>query len=469
MTGQFTIDLPSNALGTQPSENLDVQIGSQGGSPIFAATATSVVANSQPEPGNPAVPLLEDVTDPGALQQVGNAYTLDLGTLPVGDMPEINFAIANNTGAPADDLTGGFVVTTGSYVVFNGDTTFAALAPGQVYSAILASVDTGSLGSNSETLTFTPQELNASGYTAVLPAITLTINDTVELPAGATVNSPTVINFGTVRAGTTPSQAVSVTNSSITGAAALDASASVSGAATTTGAINQLAPGATDDTNLLVGLATSAGGAQSGLATVNFYADSGGDNTEFISSQPIEVLGSVYREAAASIPGLIAHVGNSGTQAIAITNSDPADGFSENLIATVVGTTGSVTTSGSATGDIAPQATSNALSVSYPTTATGTDGSVTLDLVTDGTGIDGFGTTDLGQVTLPVTIDNHAQAAFEEISGGGTFAQTGSDYTLNLGTIVQGMSVGELDLGVVNSASGPAGTAFRHLPLHIRP
>jgi hypothetical protein len=68
------------------------------------------------------------------------------------------------------------------------------------------------------------------------------------------VNSPTTINFGNVRSGTTQNQAVSVTNIANVGAPGLDASLSPSGAATGTGTITQLAPGATDDTSLSVGL-----------------------------------------------------------------------------------------------------------------------------------------------------------------------------------------------------------------------
>ena len=201
-TGQFTIEVPANALGAQPSENLGVQITAPSGTEVLGATAETVVANDQPEPGNPAAPILEDLGDVGTFTQNGNAHTLNLGTLPFGDMPEIEFPIVNAASAPGNELTGGFTVTAGSGVAFSGDTTFAALAPGQVYTGLVGTIESGILGANSETLTFTPQELNASGYQAVLPNLTLTINYAVELSAGGVVNSPTTIDFGAVRAGT---------------------------------------------------------------------------------------------------------------------------------------------------------------------------------------------------------------------------------------------------------------------------
>ena len=139
-----------------------------------------------------------------------------------------------------------------------------------------------------------------------------------------------------------------------------------------------------------------------------------------------------------------------------ISNSDTADGFSESLIASVVGTSGSVSVSGTSTGDIVAGGTGTALAVSFPTGAVGTDGTVTLDLETDGTGIDGFGTTDLGDISLPVTIDNDATAAIEQLSGPGTITGSGGSYSLNLGSIRQGTGSLAARFGVVNSAMGPA-------------
>ena len=119
-------------------------------------------------------------------------------------------------------------------------------------------------------------------------------------------------------------------------------------------------------------------------------------------SQSIEVSGAVYRPGTASVAPITVQVGQSTTQ-LSITNSDPDDGYSENLIATVVGTTGGVTASGT-TGEIAPQATNDAITLGLSAASPGTVGTVTLDFTTDGRGIDGLGTEDLGEQTFSVTV-----------------------------------------------------------------
>ena len=122
------------------------------------------------------------------------------------------------------------------------------------------------------------------------------------------------------------------------------------------------------------------------------------------------------------------------------------------MIASLVGSSGSVTFSGTTTGDIAPQETSSAFSVSYSTASAGFDGTITLDFATDGGGIDGLGTQDLGSRTFNVSVDNFAVAAFEKITSGGTLTHSGNAYTLNLGTISGGVGPLNLQLAVSNAA-----------------
>jgi hypothetical protein len=53
-------------------------------------------------------------------------------------------------------------------------------------------------------------------------------------------------------------------------------------------------------------------------------------------------------------------------------------------------------------------------------------------------------------------VNNYATATIQELSGGGTFNQTGTTYTLNLGTLAQGTSQAPIDLGILNDVLGPA-------------
>ena len=86
-------------------------------------------------------------------------------------------------------------------------------------------------------------------------------------------------------------------------------------------------------------------------------------------------------------------------------------------------------------------------------------GQVTLDLKSDGTGIDGLGQIDLGDVTVPATVTSNnvaAAAQIEELSWRGPSTRHGSVYTLDLGTI--DTAPGPINLGVLNTAVAPADT-----------
>ena len=331
----------------------------------------------------------------------------------------------------------------------------APLAAGQS-DWFYVTANTSAVGSNSETFTFSPTDVNASGYSAGLADDTLTLTDTVEAPATAQVDTPSEITLPNVRVGTQDEQALSITNATSAPAAGLDASIFMINNAIGSGTITDLGAGATDNTDIQIGVATTTAGQKKGDVTVDLKSDAGNGNVSFLPNQYIEIFGAVYRPGSASIPAIIAHVGDPTSQALRITNSDPTDGYSEDLTATVVGSAGGVTISGSTTGDIAPQQTSSAISIGYSTTSVGSDGTVTLDFTTDGTGVDGLGTQDLGDQMFSVTVDNYAQAAFAQISGGGTLTSHGNALTLNLGDISAGNDPVTLRFGVVNGAAGPA-------------
>ena len=188
-----------------------------------------------------------------------------------------------------------------------------------------------------------------------------------------------------------------------------------------------------------------------------------------LPSPQVTVSGAVYRVAAASIGAVneIVHVGDPGTVALAVTNTDPADGYSENLIASLAGTTGDIGIAAAGpTGDIAAGASdATTLAVGLSTAAAGTvSGNATVALTSDGgtgTGsLDGLGQTSLAPQTVPVdiTVDNYAAAGLSAsgIVTDGTNAQGGANYTLSLGTLSQGSATPMVDLDALNTAAGPA-------------
>ena len=117
-----------------------------------------------------------------------------------------------------------------------------------------------------------------------------------------------------------------------------------------------------------------------------------------------------YRAAAASAhtpePANFGnhHISDIVSHALTIGNTAPADGFSENLDASIGGATTGITASGSFTG-LAPGASdSTHLSVGLNTSAAGAkSGTATITLFSDGTGVDRSGTTDIGTQTVDVT------------------------------------------------------------------
>ena len=240
-------------------------------------------------------------------------------------------------------------------------------------------VETGVLGANQETIVFTPQERQCQRLFRFAAGADPDDHRYRRGTGCATLNTPSSITFANARVGTVESQAISVTNSATAPAASLDATVSAYLGATASGTISKLAPGATDATDLSVGLNTSTSGLVAGLVAVGFKSNSGSGVTAPLPGQTVEVSGAVYQPGTASIAPVTAYVGSQGTQALSIANTDAADGYSENLIATVVGTTGGVTASGT-TGDIAPQATSNAIALGFSTASAGVPGTVTLDL-----------------------------------------------------------------------------------------
>jgi hypothetical protein len=232
------------------------------------------------------------------------------------------------------------------------------------------------------------------------------------------------------------------------------------------GTITSLAPGAIDDTSIAVGLDNTSAGAQSGTVTMDFASDGSvsGVNGAYPETQDMTLTGNVYRLAAASItvPDVILHVGDgsgSVTELLTVTNTDPADGYSESLLATALGGAGGdVTGASGTTGDIAAGSSdSSSLSVTISTAAASAGGTVAVGETSDGTGIDTLGTTALGTIDVPVNIavDNYANPTIQQVGGSATLSQVGDTYTLNFGTVYQGYDVID-SLDVANDVTGPA-------------
>ena len=462
------ITLPTNVLGLTPDANVELQVAATDNTPVAIPVAQTAVVNPMPEAGPPAQAAFINETPDSTFTRSGNAYTLDLGTILQGATgPLINVALANIAAVPADSLSGVFGAPMGNGFVVTGNDLPAAIAAGGVYTGLFAAVKSDTPGAHSETITFTPEDTNSSGFQAAQAPITLTIEDVIGASAAAALNTPSTIIFPNVRVDTKESQAVSISNTAAPPAAALDVNPVSANGATVTGAITGLAAGGTDASSIRVGLDTTTAGSKSGIVTLAAASETATGSSALPDSPIIDVFGAVYREAAASVAPVNAfvHVGDTGTIDVTVANADPNDGFSEALIAAPAGVTGPFTDlSPSPTSPIAASA-SAAITLAFSTATAGVlTGSISLGLASDGgTGpgsIDGLGTIALAPVSaaVTVTVDQYAQAAFEDVSGAGDFTNSGTAYTLNLGTVLQGSAPLTANLGVINAAIGPADT-----------
>ena len=189
----------------------------------------------------------------------------------------------------------------------------------------------------------------------------------------------------------------------------LDAGWSSASAAITTGGTASLAAGTSAD--LTIGVTTTAAGALAGTATLALISDGttiDGLGTTALPSQTITVIGSVYAYAdpllnSGTISFANAHVGTAGTQALTITDATTDAAFTEDLDAGFGASTSGVTTSGSIT--LAAGATNTSgLTIGLSSTTAGLQiGTAVLSLISDGTTIDGLGTTSLPSQTVTAT------------------------------------------------------------------
>ena len=296
-TAPITIDVPEGALGTVPSENLQLQVSDAAGIPVFAPAAQTEILNDQPEPGSPAIPELSELSGGGTLtfDPQTNTYTLNLGTLTQNSAQvQITIGVINTATAPADSLGGAFTAPLGNGFLVIGDDLSAPIAAGHSYDGLSFTVQTGTPGTNSVTLSLDPKDVNDSGYSSTLPPITLKIEDMVAGSAQVAINTPDTIVFPNVHVGGADSQHISVTNTATAPAATLDVTPYANGNATATGSVSLLAPGATDATSLSAGLDTSVAGARSGMVDLDAQSDAGNGSTSPILPSPtVDLFGAV--------------------------------------------------------------------------------------------------------------------------------------------------------------------------------
>ena len=346
-----------------------------------------------------------------------NTAALNFGTVQVGQGVSQVLSITNSaTGAAGfvEDLNARFGVSsgTGSNLISGSGSITNLLAGGTNSSAMTVNVDTTAAGNVNGVIAvnyFSAGAVNgvsnglgelgvgssSFGVAGIIQAVANVINQ-----ASPLINN-TVINLGNVRVGaTSPTQAVSITNvATVSPQAALNATVSAAAPITASGSFDLLAPGATNNTGIVVGMQTGTAGAKNGTATVSFVSDASNvgncaPNCQLaIGTQNVSVSGNVYRLANPTLNtpsiDLVARVGDTNPSAsVGVTNTSP-DAFTERLNGSFGSVAPGFVGSGAITG-LSAGASSSVLALSMNTASAGTfAGAASMDFVSSGAGTTG--------------------------------------------------------------------------------
>jgi hypothetical protein len=395
--------------------------------------------------------------------QLGTA-PLNFGTVQVGQSVSQALSISNVAVGPAgfvEDLNASFGSASGiGSGLILGAGSISGLVAGATNAAnMVVSVNTAAAGTVSGSIAVNffsagtvggvSNGLGVLGVGSVdygVSGVIEAVGQVVDVAVPVINNAP--IDLGAVRVGAvSPSALVSVTNQATGNAqAALNASIVGNAPVTAAGSFNLLAPGATNDSSLSVGMNTAVAGAVNGTATVSFVSDAsnvGGcePNCQVnLASQNVAVTGRVYQVAQPTLASAVVDLGNvratvGASQALSLTNTSVAPaGFQEALNASFSGATGGVTTAGAVNGLAQGATDGSTLVVGFGPGAAGAKaGTATLGLVSSGVGTSGLA--DLALASQLVTVNANffrlatgAAApdpiAFGNVRVGGTVAQS---------------------------------------------
>ena len=469
--------------------------GNKTGSVSLAYQTTGTVNGSSNGLGVAAANGPQVISVSGNVYQVaqGQLITapLNFGTVQVGQTGVFQDLTIRNTATGAagfvEDLKANFGATSGTGAgLISGAGQLVGIEGGQTSNAgnglMRVSVNTAAAGTvngaiavNFITMGTVVGNSNGLGELGVGQASygvsgTIQATGNVINQASPLINNST-INLGSVRVGaTSPTANVSVTNvATVAPQAALNASISGNAPITASGGFNLLAPGATNNSALQVGMNTATAGAISGTATVAFVSDASNvgncaPNCQLtLGSQNVTVTGRVYTAAAAAVSNVISfgtvHVGDViAPRGVTVQNSASATALNDTLFAQIGAATGPFTSnSGSVAGLLAGGAANNsALAVGLDTTNAGVfNGSASIALASQNPDM-----ADLAllsqNVILSGTVNNYANAVFDIASGAGSLTRSGNQFTLNFGNVLQGAGALSALVDVDNFVSGPA-------------
>jgi hypothetical protein len=292
---------------------------------------------------------------------------------------------------------------------------FSLLAAGASSSALFVGVDTATAGAKSGTasIALASDGTGTSGFSPLaLAGQSVNVSGNVFRLAQAGTVTPNTLNLGNVREGGALTQSLTLANLAAADGFSerLNASITATPGLVAGGSFSGLAAGSSSH-SLFVGVDTALAGTRSGSATITLASDGTGSSGFApldLGTQVVNVTASVYRLASASQaspnPVQLAdqRVGGTLTQALSLSNTSAADGFSEALSATIVAS-GSAMAGGSFS-LLAAGASSTALRVGVDTSTAGAKtGTALISLASDGAGTSGLAALGLAPQSVNVS------------------------------------------------------------------
>lgn len=450
-----TFSVPTPAGLVLPSEILEVQISNTGPQSVsFTNTmAIGTLDSTVPVRGVDASPTISLGGGIGTLTGSGSSYVLDFGTIGADGIPATALNILDATPSYGDQL-GGTFTTSGTGMVFGSIGAFSSVAPGNSTSVTFDPVHT--IGTEVGTLVLAPTETNASGFSAVLPNVTIVATATVVPATAMPAPEPaTLTEVG--RIGGHLSGPISFTNTSVAGSDTLLTKVTDTGGNVTVPQPGSLTPGASTSVTLN-DTSKSPGTFQDTLSVAYTSAKPGATTGTLVPGTSITVQGTSYASAkpvlnTATIAFGTVHQGDAApTASISLSNGVAAGAYADDLLASF-GPSGAFGGTGSI--DLAPGA-SGSLTASLATSAGGVFiGAETIDVFSHDSAL---ADVSVGTVVVMATgtVIGDAQPVFIETSGKGTLTQTGAtSFTINVGSVAQN-STAAVGFAAANAAPSDA-------------
>ena len=406
-------------------------------------------------------------------QAVASTHTPEpvaFGNVHVGDTAVQALAIGNTApvGIYTEKLDASLATTATAFTAIGSVNGIAAGAANNA--ALTVALKTATAGNITGTATLTPSTDGTGVDGFVKAALTpQTVNVTGAVYAFAAPNlSTTTLNFGAARVGDAAlAQSLTLGDGSNVNAfqeslvysvAPGPASVSFSNGSGTIASGGSVTIGAT----LATSTAGDFTGSNASLALTSTGVGTSGLADTALTAQALTLSGKVYADAvanfsASSVNFGVVHVGDTVSQNLALTNAasgaltDGLTGGTDTLGGTYTGPVGFVL----GAGGLATE-TSGTVSFGLNTVLSGAvSGNVMFGFTSHDADLADLGING-GTVAVTGTVDNFATAQVEDTGGVGSFAGSNGNYTLNLGSVIQGGAALVGDLGVLNAASGLA-------------